>query len=124
MEQKYTEEFELDGKNFIYIDFSGIITNDEFRERIKLVEREIVKYPEDSLYTITNAEGIRFDTESKEIAAQYMMRNKPYIRHGAVIGLDGITKVMINSIVALSGRRNIHYTFSKEQAIEWLAEQE
>ena len=120
MQQMYTDEFTIDGKSFIYIDLSGVKTNDDFNERIKLIEPAITKYPENSLYTITNVENIRFDSESKEIVAQYMKRNKPYVKFGAVIGLDGIKKIMINAIFALSGRRNMHFAFTKEKAIEWL----
>ena len=124
MEQKYTEEFTLEGKNFIYIDLSGVKSNNEFNERIKVIVPEIAKYPEKSLYTITNVENIRFDTKSKEIVAQYMMVNKPYVKFGAVIGIDGIKKIMINAIFALSGRSNMHFDFTKEQAIEWLLKQD
>jgi len=124
MEQKYTEEFSLEGKNFIYIDLSGTKSNNEFNERIKVIMPEIAKYPEKSLYTITNVENIRFDTKSKEIVAQYMIFNKPYVKFGAVIGIDGIKKIMINAIFALSGRSNMYFAFTKEQAIEWLLKQE
>ena len=124
MEPTYIDEFSLEGKNFIYIDLSGIKTNDVFNERIKVIEPTISKYPENSLYTITNVESIRFDSESKEIVAQYMARNKPYVKYGAVIGLDGIKKIMINAIFALSGRKNMHFAFTKEKAIEWLLERE
>ena len=123
MEHKYTEEFTLEGKDFIYIDLSGIKSNNEFNERIKVIVPEISKYPEKSLYTITNVENIRFDTKSKEIVAQYMTTNKPYVKFGAVIGIDGIKKIMINAIFALSGRSNMHFAFTKEQAIEWLLKQ-
>ena len=121
--QKYTEEFTLEGRSFIYIDLSGIKSNDEFNERIKVIEPEIAKHPEKSVYTITNVENIRFDTKSKEIVAQYMARNKPYVKAGSVIGIDGIKKIMINAIFTLSGRSNMHFDFTKEQAIEWLLKQ-
>ena len=124
MGRTYTEEFALEGKTFIYIDLSGTKTNDDFNERIKLIEPVISKYPENSLYTITNVENIRFDSQSKEIVAQYMTRNKPYVKYGAVIGLDGIKKIMINAIFTLSGRKNMHYAFTKEKAIEWLLQKE
>jgi len=123
MDMKYTDEFTLEGRNFIYIDLSGIKSNDEFNERIKVIEPEIAKHPEKSLYTITNVENIRFDTKSKEIVAQYMSRNKPYVKFGSVIGIDGIKKIMINAIFTLSGRKNMHFDFTKEQAIEWLLKQ-
>ena len=123
-EQKYTEEFVIDDKSFIYIDLSGIRSNDEFTERVKVIMPEIAKHPENSLYTITNVENVRFDSKTKEIVAEYMSVNKPYVKYGAVIGIDGIKKIMINAIFTLSKRSNMHFAFTKEQAIEWLLKQE
>ena len=118
------EEFSLNGKNFIYIDFSEIKTNEEFLKLSQTIEMVISKYQDNSLYTITNIENIRFDSGSKEIIANYMRNNKRYVKHGAVIGFDGIKKVMIMSVFKLSGRDNLYFAFSKEQAVEWLLEQD
>jgi chloramphenicol O-acetyltransferase len=117
---KRIEEFSLDGKNFMYIDFSDFKTNDDFSQLITTIESLIAKYPEDSLYTITNIENIRFDSKSMKIVAKNMEHNKPYVKYGVVIGLDGIKKVMLTTVMKMSGRNNMHYAFSKEKAIEWL----
>ena len=124
MEQKYTEDFTLEGRNFIYIDLSGVKSNNELTERVEVIMPEIAKHPKNSLYTITDVENVRFDTKTKEIVSQYMMNNKPYVRYGAVIGLDGIKKIMIKAIFTLSGRSNMHFAYTKEQAIEWLLKQD
>ena len=118
------EEFTIDGKNFMYIDFSDFKTNEEFLEMTRLLEPGIAKYPSHSLYTITNIENIRFDSDSKKVCAEYMKHNKPYVKYGVVIGLDGIKKLMISAIFKMSGRSNMHFAFSKKQAIEWLLQQD
>ncbi|MDR1841091.1 MAG: hypothetical protein LBQ86_04105 [Holophagales bacterium] len=119
------EEFVIDGKNFVYIDFSGIITNDELSEMVEAVISVIEKYPPDnSLYTITNIDNTRFDAEARKIMADYMIHNSAYIKHGAVIGLDGIKKIMATSTFKMSGRTNMQFAFSKEQAIELLLKQD
>ena len=117
------EEFTQDGKNFIYIDFSGLKSDIDFTEIIKGVKMSVASYPERSLYTITNIENVRFDTNTKEIVAKYMEHNKPYVRCGAVVGLDGIKKMLVQTVMKLSGRSNLHFAFTKKQAIEWLLEQ-
>jgi hypothetical protein len=73
---------------------------------------------------LINIENILFDTETKEIAAKCLTHNKPYVRCGAVIGLDGIKKIMASAALKLSGRKNISFFLSKEHAIEWLLQQE
>ena len=114
------EEFVLEGKSFMYIDLSNLTANDEFLNQIALIEPLIAKYPENSLYTVTNIDNVRFDTKSKDIVAQFMAHNKPYVNYGAIFGLDGIKKVMVTVIMKMSGRTNFHFAFSKEKAIEWL----
>jgi hypothetical protein len=52
-----------------------------------------------------------------------MEHNKPYMKVGAVTGVDGIKKIMVNMIFAMSKRTNMTFVSSKEQAIEWLLKQ-
>ena len=65
-------EFTQEGKNFIYIDFCGVKTNDQLKEFTDKVMLLMDDYPEQSVYTITNVENVRFDSETKEIMARYM----------------------------------------------------
>ena len=118
------QEFTRDGKNFIYIDFSEFKTNDEFLQLTGTVKQTISKYQENSLYTITSIDNIRFDSCIKDTIAEYMKQNAPYVKYGTIIGLDGIKRILANSIIKISGRTNIHLAFSKEKAIEWLLQQE
>jgi len=118
------EEFSLAGKNIVYIDFSGLYTDQAFLEVIKKAEPAIARHPEQSVYTITNVANLRFDSHTKEIAATYTAHNKPYVKHGIVIGLDGIKKMMAHAVFKLSGRSNFSFAFSKEGAIEWILKQE
>jgi len=118
------EEFVVDGKNFIYIDFSGISANDGFSDLVEVIKPVIAKYPEKSLYTITNIEDTRFDSGSRVIMSEYMKHNSAYVKYGAVIGLDGIKKIITTSAFKMSGRTNMYFASSRENAIEWLLQQE
>ena len=117
------EEFVRDGKNFIYLDLSGFMTNDEFVKLIEESKPVIEKYAERQLYTITNIESVKFDTKTKKIVAEWMEHNKPYVKYGAVIGMDSIKKIMVNAIFALSGRKNMTSASTKEDAVAWLLRQ-
>ena len=124
MERVRIEEFSLDGKNFMYIDLSDLKKNEDFLELVKVIEPTVSKYPEHSLNTITNIENVRIDSESKNIVAQYLEHNKPYVKYGAVIGLDGIKKILISTALKLSGRKDLLFAFTKEQAIDLLLKQQ
>jgi len=114
------DEFNRDGKDFIYLDLSGFKSNDEFMRFIEESKPIIRKYAEHSLYTITNIENVRFDSKTKEIVAKWMEHNKPYVKCGAVIGMSGIKKIIVNTVFALSGRKNMSSASTKEEAIESL----
>jgi hypothetical protein len=49
--------------------------------------------------------------------------NRPHIRLGAVIGLDGIKRIMVNSILKMSGRHNMKFFRTRDEAVKWLAAQ-
>jgi len=117
---KRIEEFTRDGKNFIYFDLSGIKSNDEYMKVIEDSRQRVSKYDENSLYTITNIEGVRYDTTTKKVVAEWMAQNKPYVKYGVCIGVDGIKRIMLNAIFALSGRKNMELALSKDLAIELL----
>ena len=116
------DEFTRGGRQFIYFDLSKFKSNGEFTRLTEAAKPIIAKYAEKSVYTITNIEGVSFDSETKEIVARWTAYNKPYVKYGAVIGVDGIKKIMVNAIFKLSGRNNMVFLNSKEHAIKWLLE--
>jgi hypothetical protein len=117
------EEFTRDGKKFIYFDLSNFKSNNEFTQVIEASKTIITNYAEQSLYTITNIENVKFDSKTKELVAKWTEHNKPYVKFGAVTGVDGIKKIMVNMIFTMSKRANMTFASSKEKAIEWLLKQ-
>lgn len=117
------EEFSVEGKNFLYIDFSGFSAGNEFISFLDYIKPVFEKYPEQSIYTITNIENIRFDSRIKEEIVKYMAHNKPYVICGAIIGIDGIKKIMAQTIIKLSGRSGFHFYFTREEAVKFLLTQ-
>ena len=117
------EEIVLEGKDVLFIDFSDLKTCDGFNEVISVIELIIEKYRGRPLYTISNVENIRFDSNVKSVIAEYLKRSHPYITYGAIYGVDGVKKLMISTMIRAAGCENIHFAFTKEQAIAWLMKQ-
>jgi len=114
------EEFTRSGKNFVYIDFSNLLTNEEISQLIARAKPVISKYPPHSVYTITNFDNLHFNKESKNLINPYAEANKPYVIAGAIIGMDGLKKVMANTIFSVSGRKDLAILSTKEEAIQHL----
>ena len=121
---EFTEEFILEGKSLLYVDFSRISGKDDLVKSIEVIKSIIAKYPPNSLYTITNVASFRFDSELKKILADLTAHNKPYVKYGAIIGMDGVKKIMVSAILKITGRTNMLFAFSKQQAIELLMQKE
>jgi hypothetical protein len=121
---EHVEEFAVDGKNIVYIDFSNAVSENDFNTVIEQAKQVISKYAGKSVCTITNMENVRFDSNVKDVFVKYVEFNKPYVKYGAAIGMDGIKKKMIEGILKLGGRPNFHFCFTKEEAIKWLQQQE
>ena len=114
------DEFTIDGKNFVSIDFSDIQISSDFVNLVKIVKLRIAEHPENSVYTITNLYEIKFVSEIKRATVDLLKENKPYVRYGAVFGIDGVQKMMLAEMFKLSGRTNMIFAFSREKAIEKL----
>jgi len=119
----FVEEFTQEGKNFVYINFSELESDESYIERIRLTMPAITKYPGNSIYVIANLDNVKFDSNTKKITADYIGQIKPYIRAAAVFGVDGIKKMMITTAMKMAGNINLYFGFSKEQAIAWLLKQ-
>jgi hypothetical protein len=120
--EKRIEQFELKGKKRVSYDLSHLKNNAEFKECIQYAKEAVRRYPQDnSLLSIFNVEGGLYDTETKNIIAEWMEFYRPYIRQGAVIGPDGIKRVMIKSILKKSGRTNMKFFRTRDDAVKWLA---
>jgi hypothetical protein len=117
------EEFSLEGKNFFYFDLTKVKSNEEFKKVIEAAKPLIQKYPKQSIYTITNIKGIRHDIKTQSIAAEWMKQNKPYVKFGAIVGANGITKVIANAVFTISERKNMKILDTKDEAVEWLLKQ-
>ena len=121
---EHVEEFTLEGKNVVYIDFSNAVSENDFNEVIEQAKQVISKHAEKSVCTVTNMENVRFDSNIKDIFIKYVESNKPYVKYGVAIGMDGIKKKMIEGILKLGGRPNFYFCFTKEEGLKWLQQQE
>jgi len=121
---KYYEDFSVEGKDIIYIDFSTAKTDEDYSTAFGEVGSAIASHPKGSVYTITNMAGTRIDTLSKDNFIKYAEHNKPYVKRGVLIGLDGVTKMIVGNIIDKAGRDDFHIAFSKEKAIEWILQQD
>ncbi|MCL2218450.1 MAG: hypothetical protein FWC23_00385 [Chitinispirillia bacterium] len=117
------EEFQRDGKNFIFFNISGLTDNDQFEAFAKAAMEVISKYPLKSVYVMTSHLTF-FDTKTKEVSANWIIFNKPYVIASALVDINGITRMVAKSIYKQAGREFATPFTTKEEAIRWLLTQD
>lgn len=117
---EHIKTFVHEGKQVIYFDLSDIKTNAELNTVVENAKQAIASFEHHSVYSITNITRIAFDTKTKEIAADWMAYNKPFVISATFIGATGIRKIMMSAVFALSGRSNIKMFNELEQALDWI----
>ena len=114
------EEFTVDGKSFLYADLSGFESHEDIIAGFTQLNALVSKYPENSLHLISNIKGVKFDSTIKKVAGEFTALNARHVKYDVIIGTDGVRRMVASSLMKLAGRKNFHFCFSKEEALDWL----
>jgi hypothetical protein len=110
------------GKEILYLNF----TNMRDKAEIIALENKGAEYirscPKNSVLTLTNMDGMFFNNEIKDYFQEVVRGNGPYVKAGAVIGLNGLISIMYNAFLKFTGR-SIRSFRSKEEALDYLIAQ-
>lgn len=68
---------------------------------------------------LLNVNNTKYDTSVVEDMKKYSVDNKPYSKKCAIVGLDGLKKIILQTIIAFSGR-NFALFDDIEEAKEYL----
>ena len=112
------------GRTIIYSDLTNFNahTQEDLQGAINEVKAEIAKHPHDSVLILTDVTGLRFDTEIIRKFVDYTKQNKPYIKASAVVGVKGMMQFVFYCL-SKKTLRDIRSFDSKNDALDWLAEQ-
>lgn len=107
------------GKSIYHMDFSNLHDPAEIENVIKESIRYIRLQPPTSVLTLTNIQGMHFNTEIKGLFNDFIKGNKPYVKAGAVIGISGMQQILYNGLMKVTGR-DIKAFEKAEEAKNWL----
>lgn len=109
----------MKGKIIYHMDFSNLNDLDQIRAVIKEGAMFIRSKPASSVLTLTSIHGMHFNNEIKEIFKDFISCNKPYVKAGAVVGLNGLQQIVYNGLMKITGRE-IKSFGNIDEAAEWL----
>lgn len=119
---KRVQLIEYKGKKITSLDFSSCdkkLIPDLIEEAEALVKTQ----PLNSVLTLTDLTDFRFDAKMIELFKELTAHNKPYVKAGAIIGIKGLQKVAYDAVMRFSNR-NIPLFSDRQEALEWLINQE
>ena len=92
------------GKSIFYMDFSGLKDINDIKSTVSKSIEYIRSQPDKSVLTLTNLDGIHFNTEIKNMFTDFISGNKPHIKASSVVGMTGLLRIVYNGLMRLTGR--------------------
>jgi hypothetical protein len=106
------------GKELLMLDFSNCKPGDVFLV-IDEAKKTIRTRSENSVLTLTDVTNMRFDDRVTQQMKEFTTHNKPYVRAAAVVGVEGVKKIILNAVMLFS-KRKFHTFDSIDSAKAWL----
>ena len=94
---------EREGKTVVFLDFSGLDPED-LKDVLEEAVDVIRSRPPKSLCTLTKVDGAHFNGEVIEALKEFAKGNEPYVEMGAIVGLEGLQKLVLTAVSKFSGR--------------------
>lgn len=104
--------------DIVYTDISGAAPE----ESIAVFDQNqqiISKMPLKSVYALVNAADARFNSNLIQKIKETVKKNNPHSKATAVCGLNALSRLMVNSIIAFTGRQ-MKLVDTAEDGKEWL----
>lgn len=111
------------GRQILFIDFTDMNAPGEALAEIDKVRRLIAAQPHDSLLTLTDVTGTRYDDEIIGALKAMAEHNRPYVRAAASVTRTPLQLVALRAS-AITTRRRLEAFDDLEKAKEWLVLQD
>ncbi len=110
------------GKDIVFTDLSGLTKSEEQIEVLKQAQGIICQQPEKSVLSMIDYTGVHYNMPAVEAQKEFSTAVGPHMKASTVVGITGILQVVYRSVVRIT-KRNIKTFATREEALDWLAEQ-
>lgn len=111
------------GKRILFHDFSSIQDPRDALPALAQSKAIVGQQAPRSLLTLTNVRGSRFNRDLIEALKDLVVHNGPFVKHGVIVGLAGLQRVVYVTVTQLTGRRLPTFD-TVEEGLDWLVSQE
>jgi hypothetical protein len=110
------------GREILLIDLSNLQKTEDILREIEVTRTLVAAQPPASVRTLSCVKGARYTPPVMDALKELTAHNKAYVTAAAVVGMEGLHRVLFRAVVLFS-RRNIESFDSMDEACDWLAAQ-
>ncbi len=109
------------GKSIMVIDFSHLEPKDLLL-LLDLVQRTVARHDRGSLLTLADLTGAHVDRDVATHMKEVLVRDRPFVKRSAWVGVDSIPKVYYDNIKSFS-QRDFPPFKTRAEAMDWLVKE-
>jgi hypothetical protein len=106
------------GKSVMVIDFSHLEPK-ELLLVMELVQHTVARHDRGSLLTLADLTGAHIDREVATRMKELLVRDRPFVKRSAWIGVESVPKVYFENIKSFT-QRDFPPFKTREEAMDWL----
>ena len=118
-QQNKTGEYDYNGRKIIFLDLNDV-PPEGIKSRVELAKTLIFASQPNSVLLLTDFRDMRYDRERTDYAKQVSIDIKPFVNKSALLGIEGLKKIIMQSLMVFSGRTNMKPFAEVKDALEWL----
>lgn len=111
------------GRPALLMDFSGFAIASDALPHISAARDVVATQPARSLHGVVDVTGSKFNTQVVEALKELATHNAPFMIASGIVGVAGLQRVILDSVIAISGRSNLKAFPTRGDALSWLATQ-
>lgn len=109
------------GRPALLMDLSGFATASDALPFIHAARDVVSTQPARSLYGVVDVTGSRLDARVLEAMKELAAHNAPFMIASGIVGVDGLRRMILDSVIAITGRSNVKAFPTRGDALAWLA---
>ena len=109
------------GKKIMVIDFSHLEPK-EFLLLLEVIQRTVAQHAPKSLLTLADLTGAHVDRAVATRMKEVLVRDRPFVKRSAWVGVDSVPKVYYENIKSFS-QRDFPPFKTREEALDWLVKE-
>ncbi len=83
----------------------------------------IATQPHNSVCCLVDVTAARFNTDVVEALKDLAAHNKPHVIASALIGVTGLQRIILESVIKFTGRKNLKALATRAEGFAWIAQQ-